>query len=420
MSKSLKHLLFITLVSLPCVLFAQSNTPKNNTAEHIRTIQIHTSEKYSGIPILKLGEAFRISFDDINGDEADYYYRITHHNFDWTPSPLYKNEYLNGFDEIRILNYENSFNTLQLYSHYRLSIPNEDTKGFKVSGNYQIEVYDDDDEVVFSRKFIVYEPIATVKVYIKRSRNLKHIDSKQSVQFEIDSPNEIIRNPRQNIKTLVVQNNDISNSITNLVPQFTIANTLIYKYDQESSFGGGNEYLSFDSKDIRASTVSIRSIDLKELYHNYLYTNVVRSNRRYTYNPDINGSFVIRNLDAEDNNIEADYAWMHFLLECYESIGDGEIHLYGNFNNYTLDETTLLKYDKKSGLYYNKRLFKQGFYNYKYVLLKPDKTIDHGFISGDFDETENEYIVIPYYRAPNARYDRAIGKGKGSSTNITN
>ncbi len=413
-------LLLLLHIVASYTLLGQSAVIEVNTADHIKTIQLLTDAEFSGIPVLKLGDPFRITFDDINGDESDYYYRISHYNFDWTPSSLYKNEYLDGFDEIRIVTYENSFNTLQMYSHYTLSIPNEDTRRLKVSGNYLIEIYKDDNEVVFSRKFIVYEPLTSVKVYTKRSRDLKHIDTKQSVQFEINSPNEILRNPRQTVKTLVMQNNDLKNAITNLVPQFTIANSLVYKYDQESSFWGGNEFLFFDSKDIRASTVSTRSIELKDIYHNYLYSNRVRANRRYTYNPDINGNFVIRNLDAENNNVEADYVWMHFSLDCYEPLEGGEIHIYGNFNNYTLDESTRLQYDKESGRYYNKSLFKQGFYNYKYVLLRPDKTIDPGFISGNFDETENEYTVIPYYRAPGARYDRVIGKGIGNSANITN
>ncbi|WP_081802009.1 type IX secretion system plug protein [Aquimarina atlantica] len=422
MSQRFKSSLLLLLMHIvaPYTFYSQSAVSETNTANHIKTIQLLTGAEFSGIPILKLGDPFRITFDDINGDESDYYYRISHYNFDWTPSSLYKNEFLDGFDEIRIVNYENSFNTLQMYSHYTLSIPNEDTRRLKVSGNYLIEIYNDDDEVVFSRKFIVYEPLTSVKVYTKRSRDLKHIDTKQSVQFEINSPNEILRNPRQTVKTLVMQNNDLKNAITNLVPQFTIANSLVYKYDQESSFWGGNEFLFFDSKDIRASTVSTRSIELKDIYHNYLYSNRVRANRRYTYNPDINGNFVIRNLDAENNNVEADYVWMHFSLECYEPLEGGEIHIYGNFNNYTLDESTLLQYDKESGRYYNKSIFKQGFYNYKYVLLRPDGTIDPGFISGNFDETENEYTVLPYYRAPGARYDRVIGKGTGNSANITN
>ncbi|WP_025742909.1 type IX secretion system plug protein [Aquimarina pacifica] len=415
LTKSLKHLFF----ALFFCLYTQ-NTFTQVTAEHIKTIQFVTNADLAGTPIIKLGESFELTFDDINGDEADYYYRISHYNFDWTPSSLYKNEFMEGFDEIRITDYENSFNTLQMYSHYRLSIPNEDTRKLKVSGNYIIEIYNDDDEVVFIKKFIIYEPVTTVQVTTKRSRNLAFIDTKQCIQFEINSPNEILRNPKRTVKTLVIKNNNLEDAITNLIPQFTLGNSLIYKYDQEAAFWAENEYLSFDSKDIRASNVSTRYIELNEIYHNYLYTNITRANRQYTYNPDINGKFVVRNLNADDSSVEADYVWMHFSLQCYEPLQGGEIHIYGNFNNFTLDNTTLLKYNKEKKIFENKRLFKQGFYNYKFILLRPDGSIDPGFISGNFDETENEYIVIPYYRNPNGRYDRAIGIGVGNTSNITN
>ncbi len=423
MLKKDKQIQFLTLFSFFAIfniLPAQSIIDEAPQANHIRTIQFVGDSEFSGVPIIKLGQPLHISFDDINGDEADYYYRISHYNFDWTPSSLYKNEYLDGFDEIRIVTYENSFNTLQMYSHYTLKIPNEDTRRLKVSGNYRIEIYDDDDEVVFSRKFIVYETLARVLVNTKRSRDFKYINTKQSVQFEINSPNEIIRNPERTLNTLVMQNNDIKQAITNLKPQFTIADKLVFKYDQESSFCGTNEYLFFDSKDIRASNVSTRSIELKDIYHNYLYTDIVRANRQYTFSPDINGNFMIQNIDADNNNVEADYVWMHFSLECFEPLDGGEIHIYGNFNNFTIDDTTLMQFDESKRIFYTKRLFKQGVYNYKYVLVRPDGTIDPGFISGNFDETENEYTVIPYYRAPTGRYDRAIGKGVGNSVNITN
>jgi len=262
MSQKLKQTLLILglFTGFQSFISAQESKEEVNPPDHIKTIQLFGAEEFSGTPIMKLGTPLNIQFDDINGDEVDYYYKITHYNFDWTPSPLYKNEYLNGFDDIRIVNYENSFNTLQLYSHYMLRIPNEDTRGLKVSGNYMIEIYDDDDEIVFSRKFIVYESLANVKVYTKRSRNLKYIDTRQTVQFEISSPNEI--------------------------------------------------------KEIRSPTANIKGIDLQEIYHNYLYTDIVRGNRIYTYYPDINGNFVVRNLRAENSDTEADYAWIHFSLEC--------------------------------------------------------------------------------------------------------
>ena len=255
---------------------------------------------------------------------------------------------------------------------------------------------------------------------IKRARDLRLIDEKQVVQFFVNSPNLLLRNPKQTVKTLVLQNSNLKTAITDLVPQYTMGNELIYKYDIEASFGGGNEFLAFDNKDERSASNGVRSISLTDVYENYLFTNIPRNNRPYTYNPDINGNFVVRNIDARNQNIEAEYVRMHFNLQYYEDLGDKEIHVYGNFNNWTIDGSTYLTYDSTSDSYRNSRLFKQGFYNYKYVLVNRDGSIDDGAISGDFWQTENDYTVVVYYRDLGARYDRIIGMGRANSTTITN
>jgi hypothetical protein len=159
---------------------------------------------------------------------------------------------------------------------------------------------------------------------------------------------------------------------------------------------------------------------VSDLYENYLYSNISRKDRPYTFNPDINGNFVVRNLDVVNSDIEADYARIHFTLMYYEDIADKELHIYGNFNNWTIDGTTYMEYDQKTDSYKTTRLFKQGFYNYKYVLVDRDGSIDEGAVSGNFWQTENEYTVIVYYRDLGARFDRIIGVGAASSVNINN
>ena len=389
--------------------------------EYIRTIELKGSSSQSTLPVIELGQKLELSFDDIIGDESDYFYTIEHFNFDWTPSDLSKGEYLDGFDDVRIETYENSFNTLQLYSNYKLSIPNRETRAIKKSGNYLLRIFNDDSEIVFSRKFMVLERLLSVAVEIKRARKLKNIDQQQVVQFKINSPNLLLINPKQNVKTIVFQNNNLKNAITNLKPQYTIGTELIYRYDQEAAFWGGNEFLFFDNKDLRSSTNGVRSVALNELYENFLFTNIDRSVRPYTYNPDINGNFRVRNLYASQNqNIEADYVLMHFNLQYYGSLGDKEIHIYGNFNNWTIDQTTYMRYNEKTDTYQNARLFKQGFYNYKYVMVNRDGSVEQGPISGNFWQTENQYTVLVYYRAPGSRFDRLLGKGAATSSKISN
>ena len=417
MLKKIIITLLITCFSSPLIAqYAEHIEP-----DFIKTIQFAGDTKQSQLPIIRLGEALFLSFDDLNGNEADYYYQITHHDFDWALSDLTKGEYMNGFDDVRIYNYENSYNTLQSYSHYTLKIPNRDTRKLTKSGNYMISIFNDNGEIVFSRRFMIVENIVSVPTSIKRSRDLKNIETKQVVQFVIDSPNLQITNPDETIKTLILQNSNLNNPISNLKPQYTIGSQLIYRYDKPAAFNAGNEFLYFDNKDIRAGTSSIRRIDLTDIYNNFLYTNGARFNRPYTYNPDINGNYQVRVLNANTNiAIEADYARVYFTLQYFEEIADKEIHVYGNFNNWTIDGSTYMEYDSFSDTYINNRLFKQGFYNYKFVLVNRDGTIDEGAISGNFWQTENEYTVLVYFRDLGARYDRIIGVGKANSTTINN
>jgi len=160
-----------------------------------------------------------------------------------------------------------------------------------------LSIFNDDDELVFSRKFMIYEDKSNVGVSIKRSRDVQFIEEKQRVDIVILSNSMQFNNPKQNVKTLVVQNNNLNTAIQDLKPQYTIGNKLIYKYDTESSFWGGNEYLYFENKDIRAANIGVQFIDLQELYHGYLFTNASRKDRPYTYNPDINGNFLIINIE---------------------------------------------------------------------------------------------------------------------------
>jgi len=411
-------IIFAFLISVLSI----AQTPETLPPDYIRTIEFEGSAEFSGTPIIRLGQSISIQFDDLIGDEANYYYKISHFNFDWTPSDLSQNEYMSGFDDMRIKSYKNSFNTLQIYTHYKLTIPNADTRALKVSGNYMLEIYNDQEELIFSRRFIVYENLAGIGAQIKRSRDLKYINTKQIVNFSIvTGQNLSIKNPDQTIHTLLIKNNNLQNSIYDLKPQYRMGNELIYRYDQETAFNGGNEYLYFDSKDVRGVNVHIRKFELRDIYEIYLYTDKVRANDIYTYNPDINGAFLINTVQGRDPKIEAEYTWVHFFLKNDQPLRNGEeIHIYGGFNNFTIDGSTLMTYNSESGLYEGKRLFKQGFYNYKYVLKQQDGSIDEGFISGNFYQTENQYTIVAYYRAPGARYDRVIGVGSANSKDITN
>ncbi|MTE26586.1 DUF5103 domain-containing protein [Winogradskyella ouciana] len=416
MTKNLYSILLLLLS--PTLLLSQA--VEVSPPDFIKTIKFKSNTTQGQLPILKLGEPLVLEFDALNANEEDFYYVIEHFNFDWTPSVLAKAEYLRGLDNQRIMEYYNSFNTYQVYSHYKLQIPNIQTRGLLKSGNYMISIYDEYDELMFSRKFMIYEDLVNVGVSVKRSRDVTVIDEKQSVDLVVATNSINFNNPLETIKTLIIQNNNLNTSISDLKPQYTLGNELIYKYDTESAFWGGNEYLWFENKDVRTSNVGVQFIDLKDIYQSYLYPNIARAGRPYTYNPDLNGNFQVTAAERLNTDIEADYTMVHFSL-LNEELKDKDIHVYGNFNAFAIEPLTKMEFNPESGKYEVSFRFKQGFYNYKYVVVDIDTgELDEGAISGNYWQTENNYKVLVYYRDLGARFDKLIGYGEATSVNISN
>ncbi|CAM1349152.1 DUF5103 domain-containing protein [Tenacibaculum insulae] len=382
-------------------------------SQNIKTIQLrpkHNVHQFAAI--VKLGTVLELSFDDLEADNKEYQYKITHMTHDWKPSNLTSNQYIDGFDENEILNVTNSFNTLQPYTHYSVEIPNQNTIITK-SGNYLISVLNEDYNVIFSRRCVFYEDITTVGIAVFRSRNTKSNNQKQTVQFTVNHPDLNINNANQEINVTLFQNHNWNTAINNIQPQFIKPNQLIYNHTLKTDFWGGNEFLNFDSKHIRSTSLNIAKTDRKEIFHNYLYTNEQRAYKTYTYNPDINGQFLIRNLETTDSNTEADYSMVHFSLDAFEPFYNKDVFVYGAFNNYQLSDKNKMKYNSKNEIYEAAIKFKQGFYNYSYVTLNKNNTINLNEIDGSFYQTENEYTAIIYYKPFGETYDRVIGVGNG-------
>lgn len=416
----LKRLLILSSFLIFSLSVAQTVTevaPPYN----IKTIAFMQGNQVT-VPQFALNDTFRLEFDDLFGNEANYYYEIIHCDYDWRPSQLAKAEYLQGFDNQRIQDYTNSFNTLQLYSHYRLTFPNRTTR-FLVSGNYLIRILDEDRNVVFSRKFLLYEDLVQVPVQVKRARNVSIIDKMQNLDFSIKSQNIMFQNPLRNIKVLLMQNGRFDNAIMNVPPMYTIGNDLIYKYDKETQFYGGNEFLWFENKDIRAANNKVARVTPGTkggTYNAWLFRDEARGSAPYTYFPDINGGFLVNNIGAEKNEVEADYAWVYFTLSAPSVFGKKDIYINGMFNNYAMTEENKMEYNAEKGVYEKALMLKQGFVNYQYVLANGKKVDYENAVDGNFYQTENNYFVYVYYRQGNDRYDRIIGRGQANSEDIIN
>ena len=377
---------------------------------NIKSIQLRPLAENQFSAIVPLGTVLELSFDDLDADQKEYYYKVEHMTHDWKPSKLLSNQYIDGFQSNIILDVNNAFNTYQNYTHYSIKVPNNNTVITK-SGNYLLSVLNDVDEVVLTRRFVLYENTAIVGVATSRSRNTKAYNTDQTVQFSVNYPTLRINNPDQEVHVSVIQNQNWNTAINNLKPQFFRKNQLIYRYINKSNFKGGNQFLNFDNKIIRNKSMNIVKVERKEVYHNYLAPFEKKESPFYSYNPDINGQFVIRTLEGSDNNTEADYAMMHFNLVS-DKIPKKEVYILGAFNNFDLTPENKMSFNVESNSYNANLLLKQGFYNYTFATKDTNGVVSYGGdILGDFSITENEYTVIVYFRQIGGLYDRVIGVG---------
>ena len=285
-----------------------------------------------------------------------------------------------------------------------------------------IKILDENKEVVFSRKLIMYEDLVSVSAQVKRSRTVSNMDTKQNLDFLIRSNTITFQNPLKNVRVLLMQNGQFNSAIQNIIPQYTIGNELIYKYDTQTQFWAGNEFWYFENKDIRVTANNIAKIDYNTpIYSFYLYTNAARNNLPYSFTQDINGNFVVKNINAINDQIESDYAWVYFSLSAPTFRLNKDIYVTGMFNNYNLTPEYKMDYNPEKAVYEKAVLIKQGFTNFQYTIADNKGMVDNeNAIDGNFYQTENNYTILVYYRDGIGRYDRVVGKGMASSLNSTN
>ena len=387
---------------------------------NILTPLLHTENNPMSNPIIHLGteEKLQLSFDDFSEDLQDYYYTIVHCNSDWTLSDLMQSEYIDGFFENRIEDYEFSFNTLQKYTHYNLVFPENYLKPL-LSGNYIIKVFVNNNpkEVVLTRRFMVLDEKLNISSNVKRATLIDDREYKQEIDFTISHSNVYVANPYSDIKVVIKQNNREDNSITNLQPLFVKQDQLIYDYESENTFEAGNEFRHFDIKSIRYQSERIKEISSDSNNINVkLLTDISRSFEEFISIPDINGEFLINKQEAWNSETEAEYIKVNFSLLENRKISYGDIYLIGRFTDWKIKEDYKLQFNEISRRYECIALLKQGYYNYLYIVQDhSNKQTNLTFIEGSHYQTKNDYYIYVYYREIGKNYEQLIGFKKTSS-----
>ena len=379
----------------------------------VKTVQLYREGWPMSYPVVRLREdvPLVLEFDDLSKEQPTFMYKVIHCNADWTPSDLSEMEYVEGYPENDIRDGTPSFNTYYNYLHYRLQIPNENIR-LLLSGNYLLVVYRDGDPetVVFTKRFMVTESA----VNIEASANVPVLNHYkgccQEVDFTVNHMGITIDDPYSETRTFVFQNGLWDLGIDDLQPYMVNPDQLVYDYQEENIFPGGNEFRFFDTKNTRTPTYYVQRIDFVDPYFHFeLKPDKSRPPHNYFSKEDINGRYAIEAEGSHDPGVDADYVFVHFRLDMPLPL-DGEVFVAGALTNWQFDELSKMEYNAEEQAYMKSLLLKQGVYNYRYLFLPAfSEQFVMDEIEGSHNETENEYLILFYHRPPGTRYDRLLG-----------
>ena len=396
-------------------IVSYSNTSKGE----IRTLRIkYANSDVLERPILYLtGEKLsdknqiEISFDELSHVPHYYSYTLLHLNSDNRYSDLLKSEYIDGDYTAEITDFDQSENTQQLYTHYRFMFPN-DNMNVKVSGNYAIKIYEDnnEDEPIAFVCFSVVEPIVSIDATIRGNTDIELSGRYQQLDIDIITKDLNIRNA-EDIRLIVMQNGRLDNAVYNPRPTYIEGNRLRYINQRALIFEGGNEYRYFDisSEYIMGHNVDRIYFD-KTYLHAYLFADENLSQSPYIAEQDANGQYVINVERKSEDDYEADYMWVHFLLPQDNIWFDGSLYINGDLTLHAMDYDSRMEYDDMHKCYYKSLYLKQGAYSYQY-LFRPKNEYKGTTLrtEGSHWQTENEYSILVYYRPFGSRADRLVG-----------
>ena len=379
--------------------------------KNIASLQVVANNDWLSLPIINLNsnDFVNISFDDLTHEYHRYCYKIEHCESNWqTSSSLFESDYIDGFalgntiDDV-----QESTNTVQLYTHYNISFPNNKCRP-KISGNYRVTIYDENDEkhVVCRAYFMIVEPSMAVQLNVTTNTDIDINGKHQQVEMAIDYGNNIVSNPQTQIKTVVMQNSRWDNAVINAHPQYIKANGLQWIHCKDYIFDGGNEYRKFETLDVTHTTMGLESINWDgHNYHAWIWTDEPRPS--YIYDKDANGAFLIRNSDNIDNDVNSDYIITHFRLKTPQTADP--IYINGFFTNDRFLPQYEMKWNEKNQQYEGELLLKQGYYSYQYLMMKPEGKLKPVPSEGNFCQTENTYQALIYFKANGDRTDRLVG-----------
>ena len=409
----MKHLTLVFLLILGAALPTVAQRHEI-LSDNIASLQVVVNHNWTALPIITLDsdDVLRVDFDELSHNYQRYCYKIEHCEADWSVSDeLLESDFVEGFAAGNTIDdLEESINTNQLYTHYSLRIPNGKCR-LKMSGNYKLTVYDEyqDEKPVLVVCFMVVEPKMAVGLDVTTDTDLGVNRHYQQVGMRLDYGSVRVTDPATQIKTVVMQNGRWDNAVVNAKPQIVSAEGLAWSHCRDFIFQAGNEYRKFEMLDVTHTTMGLEAVEWDgERYHAFLWTDEPRPN--YVYDEDADGAFLIRNSDNVEIDNTCEYLMVHFRLKSPRLSGD--VYLNGAWTQDSFLPKYQMQWNDESQQYEAVVWLKQGYYNYQYLTLQADGSVQPVPSEGSFYQTENAYQALVYFRSPGDRTDQLLGYGR--------
>lgn len=406
----MRKLLLFFVVSLPITALGHHKI----LAPDFKSLQVIVNDEWlSPLPVMELGstDVVTISFDQLSHD----YHRLVYHlepcNPDWTPTEgIFESDWLQGFNDRPIDDYENSLNTSILYTHYRMTLPNDDTR-LKMSGNYRLHIIDEDNDgqEVIVVELRVLEPRTKIGLSVTTNTDLDLNGRYQQVNMTLGLGTLRVTDPNSQLQTFILQNGREDNMKENVRPNYVTPQQLTWEHNRHLIFDAGNEYHKYELLDPNHPTLGIAHVAWDEQERSFhAFPFFAEPRRNYVYDEDADGAFIIRNSDNVEIDNTSEYIYVHYKVKPARHYNNAHVIINGRWTTET-PESYFMTYDEEDASYNGIVLQKQGYYNYQLLLADLDGTTHPLPEEGSFYQTENKYEALVYYKGIGERTWHLVG-----------
>jgi len=388
--------------------------------DHIKSVTFSHGGLKATLPIIDLNKrgSLILSFDDLEGSDKLYTYRLVHCDRYWNQSELDEFDFMDGFNGEEIEEYEYSAGTVHDYTNYRLTLPNEDIT-WTISGNYLLIIYEGDNETgvpVITRRFMVNESLARTGINIKSPLQVTRLKTHHKLDISLNPTNIRLKDPLNELEAVVLQNGRWDNAVYNISPKFQAGNVIQWDRTTEICLPALKEFRTFDFRSLKYTAQAVHSIELEDDETNVLLDLAFpRVGVNFNSRVDLNGNFILANEDRSKAHITSEYANVLFNLQVSTPY-DNPVYIIGEFSDWKALAQYKMYFDETRKMYYLDALFKQGYYNYMFA-TENNGFIDSEKIEGSWYETENNYTVLVYLSEYGSLFDRLISVGTANSAN---